>query len=117
LGKTRYLYDSRPRPSAQHPLNDLQAHRLLDTTLIVVNSDFDGGGGCGHQGSTFIVVLDGGGLKHHGAWGVTDDECKKPVENSCSVPYLGVVKAEANNRELENTGLARPPVSGTFCAL
>ncbi len=75
-------------------INDLKAHGLLDKTLIVVNtefgrpSEFDGGGGRGHQGSAFSVVLAGGGLKHHGAWGVTDDLSKQPVENPCSVPDL-----------------------------
>jgi hypothetical protein len=75
-------------------ITDLKAHGLLDKTLIVVNtefgrpSDFDGGGGRGHQGSTFSVVLAGGGLKHRGAWGVTDELSKKPVENPCGVPDL-----------------------------
>ena len=73
---------------------DLEAHRLLEKTLIVVNTEFgrpsafDGGGGRGHQGSAFSVVLAGGGLKHRGAWGVTDDLCKKPVEHPCGVPDL-----------------------------
>ena len=75
-------------------INDLKANGLLDKTLIVVNtefgrpSEFDGGGGRGHQGSAFSVVLAGGGLRHYGAWGVTDDLAKKPVENPCSVPDL-----------------------------
>lgn len=75
-------------------INDLKSHGLLDKTLIVVNtefgrpSEFDGGGGRGHQVSAFSVVLAGGGLKHHGAWGVTDDLAKKPVENPCGVPDL-----------------------------
>lgn len=73
---------------------DLRAHNLLDKTLIVINTEFgrpsafDGGGGRGHQGKAFSVVLAGGGLKHRGAWGVTDDLCKKPVEHSCGVPDL-----------------------------
>ena len=73
---------------------DLRTHNLLDKTLIVVNTEFgrpsafDGGGGRGHQGSTFSVVLAGGGLRHCGAWGVTDELSKQPVENSCSVPDL-----------------------------
>ncbi len=73
---------------------DLKKHNLLDQTLIVVNtefgrpSSFDGGGGRNHQGSSFSVVLAGGGLHHRGAWGVTDELSKKPVENPCSVPNL-----------------------------
>ena len=75
-------------------ITDLQAHGLLDKTLIVVNTEFgrpsafDGGGGRGHQGSAFSVVLAGGGLKHCGAYGVTDDLSKTPVENPVSVPDL-----------------------------
>ena len=73
---------------------DLRAHGLLEKTLVVVNTEFgrpsgfDGGGGRGHQGSVFSVVLAGGGLKHRGAWGVTDDLCKDPVADSCGVPDL-----------------------------
>ena len=75
-------------------ITDLEAHGLLDKTLIVVNTEFgrpsgfDGGGGRGHQGSVFSVVLAGGGMKHRGAWGVTDDLCKEAVEAPCSVPDL-----------------------------
>lgn len=75
-------------------ITDLKAHGLLDKTLIVVNtefgrpSEFDGGGGRGHQGSTFSVVLAGGGLRHCGAWGTTDELSKKPVEKPCGVPDL-----------------------------
>ncbi len=75
-------------------ITDLEAHGLLDKTLIVVNTEFgrpsafDGGGGRGHQGSVFSVVLAGGGLQHRGAWGVTDDLCKEPLEGACGVPDL-----------------------------
>jgi len=73
---------------------DLKTHNLLDKTLIVVNtefgrpSSFDGGGGRNHQGSAFSVVLAGGGLRHRGAWGVTDELSKKPIKDSCGVPDL-----------------------------
>ncbi|MCB1234071.1 MAG: DUF1501 domain-containing protein [Verrucomicrobiae bacterium] len=75
-------------------ITDLEATGLLEKTLIVVNTEFgrpsafDGGGGRGHQGSAFSVVLAGGGLRHCGAHGVTDDECKAPVENPVGVPDL-----------------------------
>lgn len=75
-------------------ITDLEAHGLLDKTLIVVNTEFgrpsafDGGGGRNHQGSAFTVVLAGGGLQHRGAWGVTDDLSKEPVESPCGVPDL-----------------------------
>lgn len=73
-------------------LTDLEARGLLDRTLIVVGtefgrpSSFDAGGGRGHQGSTFTLVLAGGGLKHCGAYGVTDDLCKKIVDAPVSIP-------------------------------
>jgi hypothetical protein len=75
-------------------ITDLHSLALLDKTLIVVNTEFgrpsafDGGGGRGHQGSVFSVVLAGGGLRHHGAWGVTDAESKESLEHPCSVPDL-----------------------------
>jgi uncharacterized protein (DUF1501 family) len=65
----------------------LKDKKLLDKTLIVVGTEFgrppefDGRGGRGHQGTAFSMVLAGGGLKHCGAYGVTDDLAKKPVEN------------------------------------
>lgn len=71
---------------------DLETRRLLDKTLIVITTEFgrppefDGGGGRGHQGSAFTCVLAGGGLRHCGAWGETDDLAKKIVTNPVSVP-------------------------------
>lgn len=68
-------------------ISDLKDKKLLDKTLIVVATEFgrppefDGRGGRGHQGSTFSMVLAGGGLKHCGAYGVTDELAKKPLEN------------------------------------
>ena len=71
---------------------DLEEKRLLDKTLIVIGTEFgrpaefDGRGGRGHQGSTFSLLLAGGGLKHCGAYGVTDELAKKIVENPVSIP-------------------------------
>ena len=73
-------------------ITDLEARRLLDKTLIVITTEFgrppefDGGGGRGHQGSAFTCVLAGGGLRHRGAWGETDDLAKKIVANPVGVP-------------------------------
>ncbi|MCB1065261.1 MAG: DUF1501 domain-containing protein [Verrucomicrobiae bacterium] len=75
-------------------ITDLEAHGMLDKTLIVVNTEFgrpsafDGGGGRGHQGTAFSVVLAGGGLQHQGAWGTTDELSKEVVDKPCSVPDL-----------------------------
>jgi hypothetical protein len=69
-------------------ITDLKQKQLLDSTLIVVGTEFgrppefDGRGGRGHQGTAFSMVLAGGGLKHCGAYGVTDELSKKVVENS-----------------------------------
>lgn len=73
-------------------IGDLEARRLLDRTLIVVATEFgrpsafDGGGGRGHQGRTFSLLLAGGGLRHRGAYGVTDELCQRPLENPVSIP-------------------------------
>jgi hypothetical protein len=73
-------------------MTDLEAKRLLEKTLIVITTEFgrppefDSGGGRGHQGSAFSCVLAGGGLRHCGAWGETDEVTKKIVANPVSVP-------------------------------
>jgi len=73
-------------------IQDLESKGLLEKTLIVVATEFgrpaafDGGGGRGHQGTAFSLVLAGGGLKHCGAYGVTDDACKEAVESPVSIP-------------------------------
>lgn len=70
---------------------DLQKKKLLDKTLIVITTEFgrppefDAGGGRGHQGTAFTCVLAGGGLKHCGAYGETDDLGKKIVNHPVSV--------------------------------
>jgi hypothetical protein len=75
-------------------LLDLEEKKLLDKTVVVVTTEFgrppefDGGGGRGHQGSCFTCVLAGGGLRHRGAYGETDELSKKIVSNPVSVPDL-----------------------------
>ena len=73
-------------------ITDLKERRMLDKTLIAIGTEFgrpgqfDSGGGRGHQSSVFSLVLAGGGLKHCGAYGVTNDLSGKPVEHAVSVP-------------------------------
>lgn len=73
-------------------VQDLDEKRLLDRTLIVVATEFgrpaqfDGGGGRGHQGSAFSMVLAGGGLQHRGCWGATDELSKEIVADPVSIP-------------------------------
>lgn len=71
---------------------DLDQKKLLDKTLIVITSEFgrppefDSGGGRGHQGKAFTCVLAGGGLKHSGAFGETDELSKNIASSPVSVP-------------------------------
>jgi hypothetical protein len=73
-------------------ISDLEQQRLLDKTLIVVATEFgrpatfDGGGGRGHQGTAFSLVLAGGGLRHCGAYGTTDELAKLPLDRPVSIP-------------------------------
>ncbi len=73
-------------------MEDLESRRLLDRTLIVIATefgrpwDFDGGGGRGHQGTTFTMVLAGGGLRHCGAYGTSDEKSAKVVDRPVSIP-------------------------------
>ncbi|MFK7822399.1 MAG: DUF1501 domain-containing protein [Planctomycetaceae bacterium] len=73
-------------------IKDLRKKRILDKTLIVITTEFgrppefDSGGGRGHQGRAFSCVLAGGGLKHCGAFGQTDELSKKVVKDPVSVP-------------------------------
>ena len=72
-------------------ITDLEARKLLDRTLIVVTTEFgrppefDSGGGRGHQGSAFTCVLAGGGLRHCGAYGQTDELGKKILADPVGV--------------------------------
>jgi hypothetical protein len=97
-------------------IRDLKDKKLLDKTLIVVATEFgrppefDGRGGRGHQGTTFSMVLAGGGLKHSGAYGVTDELSKMPVENPVSLPdfHATIYAAMGINPEKELMDGSRP---------
>lgn len=73
---------------------DLEKHRLLERTLIVIATEFgrppefDHGGGRGHYSKAFSVVLAGGGLKTGQAIGETDELGKKILSHPLSVPDL-----------------------------
>jgi hypothetical protein len=106
-------------------IEDLEARRLLDRTLIVITTEFgrppefDSGGGRGHQGSAFTCILAGGGLAHRGAYGETDDLGKKVIADPVSVPdffatihaALGVDPAKNlydGDRPIPLTDMGRP---------
>ncbi len=71
---------------------DLNTKKQLDRTLIVITTEFgrppefDSGGGRGHQATAFTCVLAGGGLRHNGAYGQTDELGKKIISDPVSVP-------------------------------
>lgn len=73
-------------------LTDLENQKMLDNTLVVIGTEFgrpasfDGRGGRGHQGSCFSMILAGGGLKHCGAYGTTDELSNKIEESPVSIP-------------------------------
>ncbi len=71
-------------------ITDLEKHKMLDKTLIVIATEFgrppefDGGGGRGHQNRAFSCVLAGGGLKTGQAIGTTDELGKTIAERPVS---------------------------------
>jgi hypothetical protein len=75
-------------------ITDLEAHQLLDKTLIVIASEFgrpahfDSGGGRGHHGKSFTCVLAGGGLRSGQCIGMTDDLAMTVAADPVSVPDL-----------------------------
>jgi hypothetical protein len=97
-------------------ITDLDAHRMLDRTLIAIGTEFgrpgqfDAGGGRGHQSAVFSLVLAGGGLKHCGAYGTTDELSGKPVEHPVSVPdfHATVYAALGINPAKELVNASRP---------
>ncbi len=75
-------------------INDLKNNHLLDKTLIVVAGEFgrpahfDSGGGRGHHGKSFTVLLAGGGLRTGQCVGTTDELAMNVIEDPVSVPDL-----------------------------
>jgi hypothetical protein len=73
-------------------VTDLEARKLLDTTVIAVATEFgrpaqfDGGGGRGHHAKCFSMVLAGGGLKTGRAIGTSDELGMTPVADPISIP-------------------------------
>lgn len=73
-------------------LVDLEKNKLLETTLVVVASEFgrppefDSGGGRGHQSVAFSCMLAGGGLRTAQVIGSTDELGRKVLERPVTVP-------------------------------
>lgn len=102
---------------------DLESKGLLDKTLIAIGTEFgrpigfDSRGGRGHQKSAFSLLLAGGGLKHTGAYGVTDeDDGAKILENPVSIPdFHATIHAALGihpNKELHEAGRPVPITDG-----
>ena len=73
-------------------LDDLSRIRRLDSTLVVVATEFgrpaqfDSGGGRGHQSTAFSALLAGGGLQSGRIVGATDNLAKEIVADPISIP-------------------------------
>lgn len=73
-------------------MTDLESRKMLDKTMIVINSEFgrpaqfDSGGGRGHHSKCFTMVLAGGGLNHCGAYGVSNELAMEIVDKPVGVP-------------------------------
>ena len=97
-------------------ITDLAAQRMLDRTLIAIGTEFgrpgqfDAGGGRGHQSAVFSLVLAGGGLKHCGAYGMTNELSGKPVEHPVSVPdfHATIYAALGINPSTDLVNASRP---------
>ena len=90
--KNQYLLIQEMDQALSALIRDLESKGQLDDTLILVGTEFgrpagfDSGGGRGHYGDCFSLILAGGGLNHQGAYGVTDDLAQNIIENPVSVP-------------------------------
>ncbi|MDA0349844.1 MAG: DUF1501 domain-containing protein [Verrucomicrobia bacterium] len=73
---------------------DLEAHNLLDRTLVIIGTEFgrppefDAWGGRGHHSKAFSIVMAGGGLNHGRAVGETDELGREIVHTPVSVADL-----------------------------
>lgn len=73
-------------------LCDLERNKLLDSTLVVIATEFgrppefDSGGGRGHHSQAFSGVLAGGGLRTGQVIGQTDELGKTAVDRKIGVP-------------------------------
>lgn len=71
---------------------DLESHKMLDKTLIVVGTEFgrpagfDGGGGRGHHSKSYSMVFAGGGLQNGKTIGVTDEMGMKTLDRPVTIP-------------------------------
>lgn len=104
-------------------IQDLESKKLLDKTLIAIGTEFgrpyefDSRGGRGHQQTAFSLILAGGGLQHFGAYGTTDEEKGKVIEeHPVSIPdFHATIHAALGinpNKELHEAGRPVPITDG-----
>jgi uncharacterized protein (DUF1501 family) len=72
-------------------ITDLEQRGLLDSTLVILNSEFgrtpkiNAGGGRDHWPRVFSIVLAGGGIKRGQVYGASDGLAAEPVKTPLSV--------------------------------
>jgi uncharacterized protein (DUF1501 family) len=72
-------------------MTDLDERGLLESTLVVVNSEFgrtpkiNAGGGRDHWPRVFSILLAGGGIKRGEVYGSSDPLAAEPTQNPLSV--------------------------------
>jgi hypothetical protein len=70
---------------------DLDQRGLLDSTLVIVNSEFgrtpkiNAGGGRDHWPHVYSVIMAGGGIRRGQVYGASDALAAEPVQNALSV--------------------------------
>ena len=98
-------------------LDDLERHKLLDTTLVVISTEFgrpaefDAQGGRGHQSGAFSTLFAGGGIRSGQAIGQTDEIGKEIVDRAITVPdFFATVFATLGVDPLKNLYAGDRPV-------
>jgi hypothetical protein len=72
-------------------ITDLDERGLLDSTLVIVNSEFgrtpkiNAGGGRDHWPRVYSVIMSGGGIKRGQVYGASDALAAEPARNPLSV--------------------------------
>lgn len=118
------MYDSFPEKAQQLDqamgalLIDLEQRGLLNETMVVLTTEFgrtpivtDARKGRDHYPIAFSSVLAGGGIKGGQTYGVTDEECKKVLENPVRHKDLNATVAYALGLPLTkvlHSGSGRP---------
>ena len=82
-------------------LDDLSQRGLLDSTLVVLSTEFgrssniNSNGGRNHYPKAFSALLAGGGIRGAQVYGKTDKDGKNVVENKVKVPTFNATIAHA----------------------